>query len=119
MEEVRAERGSDVIIVLVGNKTDLVDKRQVGGMAWAGPAGVLLHRRAQLLCCLGWQRAGGEAARKAAGVLAAGSHAWRFDWRVRLGTGRKLGAETMIAHMNAFSFPALPAAKHTSAMLRR
>ena len=30
VEEVRAERGSDVIIVLVGNKTDLVDKRQVG-----------------------------------------------------------------------------------------
>ncbi|KAI3430270.1 hypothetical protein D9Q98_004866 [Chlorella vulgaris] len=29
VEEVRAERGSDVIIVLVGNKTDLVDKRQV------------------------------------------------------------------------------------------
>lgn len=29
MEEVRAERGSDVIIVLVGNKTDLVDRRQV------------------------------------------------------------------------------------------
>lgn len=31
VEEVRAERGADVIIVLVGNKTDLVDKRQVGG----------------------------------------------------------------------------------------
>ncbi|XP_061343714.1 ras-related protein RABH1e isoform X2 [Gastrolobium bilobum] len=29
VEEVRQERGSDVIIVLVGNKTDLVDKRQV------------------------------------------------------------------------------------------
>ncbi|KAK4802392.1 hypothetical protein SAY86_000595 [Trapa natans] len=29
IEEVRAERGSDVIIVLVGNKTDLVEKRQV------------------------------------------------------------------------------------------
>lgn len=29
MDEVRAERGADVIIVLVGNKTDLVDKRQV------------------------------------------------------------------------------------------
>lgn len=29
IEEVRTERGSDVIIVLVGNKTDLVDKRQV------------------------------------------------------------------------------------------
>uniref|UniRef100_A0A6N2MFN4 Uncharacterized protein n=1 Tax=Salix viminalis TaxID=40686 RepID=A0A6N2MFN4_SALVM len=29
IEEVRSERGSDVIIVLVGNKTDLVDKRQV------------------------------------------------------------------------------------------
>lgn len=28
IEEVRTERGSDVIIVLVGNKTDLVDKRQ-------------------------------------------------------------------------------------------
>ncbi len=31
VEEVRAERGSDVIIVMVGNKTDLVDKRQVRG----------------------------------------------------------------------------------------
>ncbi|KAG7550169.1 P-loop containing nucleoside triphosphate hydrolase [Arabidopsis thaliana x Arabidopsis arenosa] len=29
IEDVRTERGSDVIIVLVGNKTDLVDKRQV------------------------------------------------------------------------------------------
>ncbi|KAH6796639.1 RAB GTPase-like protein H1E [Perilla frutescens var. hirtella] len=29
VEEVRTERGGDVIIVLVGNKTDLVDKRQV------------------------------------------------------------------------------------------
>ncbi|GFY80274.1 RAB GTPase homolog H1E [Actinidia rufa] len=29
IEEVRTERGRDVIIILVGNKTDLVDKRQV------------------------------------------------------------------------------------------
>jgi Ras-related protein Rab-6A len=29
VEEVRSERGSDVIIMLVGNKTDLVEKRQV------------------------------------------------------------------------------------------
>lgn len=29
IQEVRTERGSDVIIFLVGNKTDLVDKRQV------------------------------------------------------------------------------------------
>lgn len=29
IEDVRAERGSDVIIMLVGNKTDLSDKRQV------------------------------------------------------------------------------------------
>ncbi|XP_031109882.1 uncharacterized protein LOC116014035 [Ipomoea triloba] len=29
IEEVQAERGNDVIIVLVGNKIDLVDKRQV------------------------------------------------------------------------------------------
>ncbi|CAF3182033.1 unnamed protein product [Rotaria socialis] len=29
IEEVRAERGSDVIIMLVGNKTDLADRRQV------------------------------------------------------------------------------------------
>lgn len=29
ISEVRTERGSDVIIFLVGNKTDLVDKRQV------------------------------------------------------------------------------------------
>ena len=28
VEEVRAERSNDVIIVLVGNKTDLVDKRR-------------------------------------------------------------------------------------------
>lgn len=27
IEEVRSERGSDVIVVLVGNKTDLVEKR--------------------------------------------------------------------------------------------
>jgi GTPase SAR1 family protein len=29
IQEVRTERGSDVIIFLVGNKTDLVDKRYV------------------------------------------------------------------------------------------
>ena len=29
ISEVRTERGSDVIIMLVGNKTDLSDKRQV------------------------------------------------------------------------------------------
>ncbi|KAJ1020254.1 hypothetical protein NDA18_005853 [Ustilago nuda] len=29
VDDVRAERGNDVIIVLVGNKTDLSDKRQV------------------------------------------------------------------------------------------
>merc|ERR1712166_128209 len=29
VEDVRSERGSDVIIMLVGNKTDLADKRQV------------------------------------------------------------------------------------------
>ncbi|KAJ3269525.1 hypothetical protein HDV01_001329 [Terramyces sp. JEL0728] len=29
VEDVRAERGNDVIIVLVGNKTDLTEKRQV------------------------------------------------------------------------------------------
>ncbi|KAI9226759.1 MAG: ras family-domain-containing protein [Piptocephalis tieghemiana] len=29
IEDVRAERGSDVILVLVGNKTDLTDRRQV------------------------------------------------------------------------------------------
>ena len=31
IDDVRTERGSDVIIMLVGNKTDLSDKRQVGG----------------------------------------------------------------------------------------
>lgn len=29
IEDVRSERGSDVIIMLVGNKTDLADKRYV------------------------------------------------------------------------------------------
>lgn len=29
MDDVRGERGNDVIIVLVGNKTDLGDKREV------------------------------------------------------------------------------------------
>jgi Ras-related protein Rab-6A len=29
VEEVRAERGPDVVVALVGNKSDLVDKRQV------------------------------------------------------------------------------------------
>ena len=29
IEEVRAERGADVVIALVGNKTDLVDRREV------------------------------------------------------------------------------------------
>ncbi|KAL2906093.1 Ras-related protein RABH1e, partial [Bienertia sinuspersici] len=44
IEEVRTERGSDVIIVLVGNKTDLVDKRQVSieeGDSKAREAGVI------------------------------------------------------------------------------
>ncbi|CAN1224790.1 Ras-related protein RABH1e [Linum perenne] len=33
IEEVRTERGSDVIIVLVGNKTDLVDKSETSAKA--------------------------------------------------------------------------------------
>ncbi|KAG0498634.1 hypothetical protein HPP92_003325 [Vanilla planifolia] len=44
IDEVRTERGSDVIIVLVGNKTDLVDKRQVSieeGEAKAQELGVM------------------------------------------------------------------------------
>lgn len=36
IQEVRTERGSDVIIFLVGNKTDLVDKRQVCGSCKGG-----------------------------------------------------------------------------------
>jgi Ras-related protein Rab-6A len=28
VEEVRAERGADVVVVLVGNKTDLVERRR-------------------------------------------------------------------------------------------
>ena len=31
IEDVRAERGEDVVIMLVGNKTDLTDKRCVMG----------------------------------------------------------------------------------------
>ncbi len=44
IDEVRTERGSDVIIVLVGNKTDLTDKREVSveeGDARAREAGVM------------------------------------------------------------------------------
>ncbi|CAL9082010.1 unnamed protein product [Musa textilis] len=44
IEEVHTERGGDVIIVLVGNKTDLVDKRQVSaeeGEAKARELGVM------------------------------------------------------------------------------
>jgi Ras-related protein Rab-6A len=44
VEEVRAERGGDVVVVVVGNKTDLVDKRQVSieeGDAKARELGVL------------------------------------------------------------------------------
>lgn len=44
IEEVLTERGSDVIIMLVGNKTDLVDKRQVSieeGDAKAKEVGVM------------------------------------------------------------------------------
>jgi Ras-related protein Rab-6A len=32
VDDVRAERGNDVIIVLVGNKTDLNDKRCVNNV---------------------------------------------------------------------------------------
>lgn len=38
VEEVRGERGSDVIIVAVGNKTDLVEKRcvtELGRGVWS------------------------------------------------------------------------------------
>ncbi len=34
IDDVRAERGSDVIIVLVGNKTDLNDKRYATHMLY-------------------------------------------------------------------------------------
>ncbi len=44
IDEVRTERGSDVIVVLVGNKTDLTDRREVSveeGDARAREAGVM------------------------------------------------------------------------------
>lgn len=44
VEEVRAERGADVIVAIVGNKTDLADKRQVSveeGEAMAKELGAL------------------------------------------------------------------------------
>lgn len=44
IDEVRAERGSDVIIMLVGNKTDLVERREVSveeGDGKARKAGVM------------------------------------------------------------------------------
>eukprot|EP00741_Cyanophora_paradoxa_P022530 tig00021464_g21756.t1 len=44
VEEVRNERGNDVIVMLVGNKTDLVDKRQVSiedGEAKAKDLGIM------------------------------------------------------------------------------
>lgn len=44
VEDVRTERGNDVVIVLVGNKTDLADKRQVSteeGEAKAKEEGLL------------------------------------------------------------------------------
>ena len=62
IEEVRAERGADVVVVLVGNKTDLVERRQVTteeGDARGREAGVLFietsakagfNIKARLLC---------------------------------------------------------------------
>lgn len=44
IDEVRTERGSDVIIMLVGNKTDLVERREVSveeGDSRAREAGVM------------------------------------------------------------------------------
>merc|ERR1711972_219929 len=44
IEDVRSERGNDVVIVLVGNKTDLTDRRQVSqeeGEAKAKETGVM------------------------------------------------------------------------------
>ena len=43
IEEVRTERGNDVIVVLVGNKTDLVDKR------WGSAASAKCSARQLLL----------------------------------------------------------------------
>ncbi|KAL5213193.1 hypothetical protein ABZP36_024040 [Zizania latifolia] len=45
IEEVRTERGSNVIIVLVGNKTDLVNKRQVSIEEGEGKAKDVCRRR--------------------------------------------------------------------------
>ena len=51
IDDVRAERGQDVVIMLVGNKTDLADKRYggvvVGLDGWGGGLLVLL-----LCCCM-------------------------------------------------------------------
>jgi Ras-related protein Rab-6A len=44
IDDVRSERGNDVVIMLVGNKTDLMDKRQVSmeeGEKTAKEAGVM------------------------------------------------------------------------------
>lgn len=43
IEDVRSERGNDVIIVLVGNKADLSDKRYVYDLRQGG-------RRAEYAC---------------------------------------------------------------------
>lgn len=45
VEDVRQERGNDVIIMLVGNKTDLADKRWVGAVVrwYVGVARVWLR----------------------------------------------------------------------------
>ena len=42
VEDVRAERGNDVIIVLVGNKTDLAERRFVVASGFAAPSVVAL-----------------------------------------------------------------------------
>jgi hypothetical protein len=55
IQEVRAERGNDVIIFLVGNKTDLIDKRcapcaRMDVVLWRMRACQSLHARATRPC---------------------------------------------------------------------
>lgn len=74
IQEVRAERGNDVIIFLVGNKTDLIDKRCVQATHWArvnSPCGCVDWGRKRTGA---WEEGGRE------GRRGGGGRAGQPDW---------------------------------------
>lgn len=105
IEDVRAERGSDVILVLVGNKTDLTDRRQVSteeGEARAKEADVMFIETSakagynvkplfrKIAQALPGMDASVQDSNNTQSTCFYGYGPWDFFWRAPMGRGEEL-----------------------------